>query len=189
MLFAEENKSISQGNFHGEPVAMAMDYLGIAMSELGNISERRIDKLNDPAFSELPAFLTAGEEGLNSGTMIAQYTAASLVAENKVLAHPASVDSIPSSNNKEDHVSMGSIAARKAQTIIGHVRYILATEVYCAVQALHALAPMKAGRGVQRVYDALKADCPPLVQDRVYVSEIQAVSERLLSDTIFKESP
>ena len=143
LLFAEEGLAISQGNFHGEPVAMAMDYLGIAMSELGNISERRIDKLNDPAFSELPAFLTAGPEGLNSGTMMAQYTAASLVAENKILAHPASVDSIPSSNNKEDHVSLGSIAARKARDIVRQTRYVLATEVYCAVHALHALQPMR----------------------------------------------
>ena len=140
-LGAESGEAISQGNFHGEPVAMAMDFLGIALAELGNIAERRIDKLNDPHFSELPAFLTHGRPGLNSGTMIAHYTAASLVSENKILAHPASVDSIPSSNNKEDHVSMGSIAARKAAKIAGHVHTILATELFCALQGLYLREP------------------------------------------------
>ncbi|MCA9788359.1 MAG: histidine ammonia-lyase, partial [Cyanobacteria bacterium HKST-UBA05] len=106
LIFPETGEAVSQGNFHGEPLAFAMDFLGIAMAELGSISERRVDKLNDPHFSELPAFLTRGQTGLNSGTMIVHYTAASLVSENKILAHPASTDSIPTSNNKEDHVSM-----------------------------------------------------------------------------------
>jgi len=184
LLFAETGEAISQGNFHGEPVALAMDYLGIALSELGSIAERRIDKLNDPAFSELPAFLTMGQEGLNSGTMIVHYTAASLVSENKVLAHPASVDSIPSSNNKEDHVSMGSIAARKAETIIGHVQYIVATELFCATQALRFRHPLKSGRGVEAAFTLLETRVPPIVEDRVFQGEIQALHDWLDTDEL-----
>ncbi len=176
LLFPEIELSVSQGNFHGEPIALAMDYLAIAMAELGNISERRIDKLNDPHFSELPAFLTQGREGLNSGTMIVHYTAASLVSENKVLAHPASVDSIPSSNNKEDHVSMGSIAARKAAKILTHVQYILATELYCAAQAIRLREPMKPGDGVQKAFQFIADRIEPIREDRVFSPEIHQVS-------------
>ncbi|HEY9745241.1 MAG TPA: histidine ammonia-lyase, partial [Oculatellaceae cyanobacterium] len=128
---------ISQGNFHGEPVAMAMEMLALALSELGSISERRIDKLMNPAFSELPAFLAGGQSpGLNSGMMIVHYTAASLVSENKILAHPAVTDSIPTSNDKEDHVSMGATAARKASAILAHTRWVLAAELLCAAEGL-----------------------------------------------------
>ncbi|MBX9939167.1 MAG: histidine ammonia-lyase [Candidatus Obscuribacterales bacterium] len=127
---------ISGGNFHGQPLALAMDYVGIALAELANISERRAERLVNPALSNgLPGFLTL-EGGLNSGYMIAQYTAAALVSENKVLAHPASVDSIPTSANQEDHVSMGTIAARKAKTILDNVRRVLAIELLIACQAL-----------------------------------------------------
>ena len=108
---------LSGGNFHGQPIALAMDFLGIAVAELANIAERRLERLVNPNLSGLPAFLTPNG-GLNSGFMIVQYSAASLVSENKILAHPASVDSIPSSGNQEDHVSMGTIAARKARSII-----------------------------------------------------------------------
>ncbi len=176
LVFPETGESVSQGNFHGEPIALAMDYLAIALAELGNISERRTDKLNDPAFSELPAFLTMGREGLNSGTMIVHYTAASLVSENKVLAHPASVDSIPSSNNKEDHVSMGSIAARKAAKILDHVEYILATEIYCATQALRLREPLKPGKGVQAAFQLVARQIPPIVEDRVFAYDIAEVA-------------
>ncbi len=175
LIFPDTGEAVSQGNFHGEPIALAMDYLGIALAELGNISERRTDKLNDPSFSDLPAFLTQGREGLNSGTMIVHYTAASLVSENKVLAHPASVDSIPSSNNKEDHVSMGSIAARKAAKIGEHVAYILATELFCATQALRFQHPLKPGRGVQVAFDFLAQRLEPIVQDRVFAGEIAQI--------------
>lgn len=176
LLFPDINETVSQGNFHGEPVAFAMDYLAIAMAELGNISERRIDKLNDPHFSELPAFLTQGQEGLNSGTMIVHYTAASLVSENKVLAHPASTDSIPSSNNKEDHVSMGSIAARKAAKIIEHVTYILATELFCATQALRFRLPLKPGQGVDAAFQFLAQRIKPITEDRVFAREITDIA-------------
>jgi histidine ammonia-lyase len=169
-------EAVSQGNFHGEPVALAMDFLGIALAELGSIAERRIDKLNDPRFSELPAFLTGGKQGLNSGTMIAHYTAASLVSENKVLAHPATIDSIPTSANKEDHVSMGSIAARKAARIARHVRHILATEVFCALQALRLRAPVEPGQGVRAATDFLDPRIAPLDDDRALAAEITEVA-------------
>ncbi len=131
-----EHEVISGGNFHGQPLALVLDYLGIAIAELANISERRCERLVNPALSNgLPAFLTR-DGGLNSGYMIAQYTAAALVSENKVLAHPASVDSIPTSANQEDHVSMGTIGARKARTILQNARRVLAIELLCAAQGL-----------------------------------------------------
>ena len=189
LVFPDENVIISQGNFHGEPVAFVLDFLGIAMAELGNIAERRIDKLNDPHFSELPAFLSSGKEGLNSGTMIAQYTAASLVSENKLLAHPASIDSIPSSNNKEDHVSMGSIAARKLTTILEHVEYILATEIFCATQSLYFAQPLKAGIGVQKAFEYTQQLFPKLKEDRLYAEEIKGFQSQLKSFlTLFAET-
>ena len=130
------NDVISGGNFHGQPLALVMDYVGIALCELGNISERRIERLVNPALSNgLPAFLTK-DGGLNSGFMVVQYTAAALVSENKSLAHPASVDSIPTSANQEDHVSMGTIACRKAQMIFNNLHKILAIELMCAAQGL-----------------------------------------------------
>jgi len=131
-----EDEVISGGNFHGQPLALIMDYMSIALSELANISERRTERLVNPALSNgLPAFLTR-DGGLNSGLMIAQYTAAALVSENKSLAHPASVDSIPTSANQEDHVSMGTIGARKARTILQNVRRVLAIELLCAAQGI-----------------------------------------------------
>ncbi|MGR3292714.1 MAG: histidine ammonia-lyase, partial [Candidatus Scalindua sp.] len=134
------------GNFHGQPVALAMDFLAIALSEIANISERRIERLVNPLLSGLPAFLI-DDPGLNSGLMIAQYTAASLVSENKVLAHPASVDSIPTSANKEDHVSMGTIAARKCRQILYNTENVVAIELLCAAQALDLFTNLKAGIG------------------------------------------
>ncbi|MFN2166919.1 MAG: histidine ammonia-lyase, partial [Anaerolineae bacterium] len=130
------------GNFHGQPLALTADYLAIALSELGNISERRVERLVNPQLSELPPFLTVNE-GLNSGFMIAQYTAAALVSENKVLAHPASVDSIPTSANKEDHVSMGTIAARQCREILNNTEHVVAVELLCAAQALDLLIAQK----------------------------------------------
>src|SRR5262249_52667984 len=126
---------ISGGNFHGEPVALALDFAGLAIAELGSISERRTALLIDGRLSGLPPFL-AEDPGLNSGLMLLQYTAAALVSENKVLAHPASVDSIPTSANQEDHVSMGSIAARQAQAILANAEQVLALELLCAAQGL-----------------------------------------------------
>ena len=135
MVFAETGELLSGGNFHGEPVAIAADVLAIAVAELGAISERRIERLVNPALSDLPAFL-ARDGGLHSGLMIAHVTAAALASENKALAHPASVDSIPTSANKEDHVSMGVTAARKAARVVANTRRILAIELLAACQAL-----------------------------------------------------
>ncbi|ATW25173.1 histidine ammonia-lyase [Candidatus Formimonas warabiya] len=165
LIFPEEGDVISGGNFHGQPVALAMDFLGMAVAELGNIAERRIERLVNPALNNgLPPFLTANG-GLNSGYMIAQYVAAALVSENKVLAHPASVDSIPSSANQEDHVSMGTIGARKARNIIENVQNILAIELLCAAQGidLRGGQPAAAARTVQK---KVREEVPRLEHDR-----------------------
>ncbi|HVP35790.1 MAG TPA: histidine ammonia-lyase, partial [Terriglobales bacterium] len=135
LIFPDKKKVISGGNFHGEPVALALDFLGIAVSELGSISERRIAVMMDPNITDLPAFLVS-EPGINSGLMMAQTTAAALVSENKILAHPASVDSIPTSLNQEDHVSMGTIASRKAREIANNTEEVLAIEFLCAYQGV-----------------------------------------------------
>ena len=160
---------ISGGNFHGEPVALALDAAKLAIAELGSISERRTALLVDPRLNGgLPAFLAA-DPGTNSGLMILQYTAAALVSENKVLVHPASADSIPTSANQEDHVSMGSIAARHARTVLGHVEHILAIELICAAQALDFRLDMVAarpGEGVAAAHAAVRARIPRLEADR-----------------------
>jgi len=142
LVFSEGNDVVSGGNFHGQPIALAMDFVGIALSEIANISERRVNRLVNPNLSGLPAFLTT-EGGLESGMMIAQYTAAALVSENKVLAHPASVDSIPTSADQEDHVSMGTISARKAAQILDNVKNVIAIEYMCAAQGLSLLLPLQ----------------------------------------------
>ncbi len=144
-----DDGALSGGNFHGEPVALASDFLGIALSELANITERRIDRLVNPLVSELPAFLASGKSGLNSGMMIWQYTAASLVSENKVLAHPASVDSIPTSAYQEDHVSMGTIAARKARMIFENTAKVVAIEAMLAARAIKFHEPLKTSAFLQ----------------------------------------
>jgi len=154
IIFADRNEALSGGNFHGEPIAIAFDSLGIAISELGNISERRTAKLVDPATNAgLPAYLISEEKGgLHSGLMIAQYTAAALVSENKVLEHPASVDSIPTSANQEDHVSMGTIAVRKSVSIIENVEYVLAIELLSACQALDFRNISHLGKETKKIY-------------------------------------
>ena len=135
LIFDDGEKVISGGNFHGQPIAFAMDFMKIAVAELANISERRIERLVNPQLNDLPPFLSP-EPGLQSGAMIMQYAAAALVSENKTLAHPASVDSIPSSANQEDHVSMGTIGSRHAYQIIQNARRVLAIELICAMQAV-----------------------------------------------------
>ena len=187
LVFSEQKKVVAQGNFHGEPIAMVLDHLAIALAELGNIAERRIDKLCDPNFSELPAFLSQGKVGLNSGVMIAQYTAASLVSENKILCHPAVVDSVPSSNNKEDHVSMGAIAARKAAKVLEHVKHIIATEYFCSVQALHCNQPLKAGKALQLVYQHLGKQFKPLIEDRLFVLEIEKFKQTQMMTDFYSQ--
>lgn len=172
IIFSDTMEGISGGNFHGQPMALSFDFLGIALSELANISERRIESLVNPSISGLPAFLVRNG-GLNSGFMIVQYSAAALVSENKVLAHPASVDSIPSSGNQEDHVSMGTIAARKAQDILINVRRVLAMEMMCACQAIDLQnGADKLGKGTKAAYDAIRRVCDMLDEDRPLYEDI-----------------
>jgi histidine ammonia-lyase len=170
---------VSGGNFHGEPVAMVLDYLGIAVSELANISERRIERLVNPALSGLPTFL-AFQGGLNSGLMMVQYTAAALVSENKILASPASVDSIPSSANQEDHVSMGEIAARKAREIAWNTSNVIAMELLTAAQALEFRDPGKAAPGTKAAYDLVRSTSPAVVADRPLAPDIAAVRDMVV---------
>lgn len=173
IIFGDDMTAISGGNFHGQPMALVFDYLGIAMSELANIAERRIERLVNPALSGLPAFLTV-HGGLHSGFMIAQYSAAALVSENKVLAHPASVDSIPSSANQEDHVSMGTIAARKARDIIRNAEYVIAIEFLCSCQAIDLIEGNNKMAGeTRKVYDHLRNQVPRLVNDRFLATDIE----------------
>ena len=178
LIFAEEACSISGGNFHGQPLALALDYLAIATAELANIAERRIEQLVNPSLSGLPAFLTP-HPGLNSGLMITQVTAAALINENKVLCHPASVDSIPSSANREDHVSMGMTSANKAMQVIENVGRVLGIELMTACQALEFHQPLRASRAVQTVYEMVRTVIEPLGQDRVLADDLEAIHELL----------
>lgn len=174
LIFADRDEVLTGGHFHGQPVALAMDFLGIALSELANISERRVERLVNATYSNgLPMFLSE-EGGLNSGYMVAQYTAASLVSENKVLAHPSSVDSIPTSAGQEDHVSMGTTAARKAVNICDNAERVLAIEFLCAAQALD-FRKIPAGTGSAAAYKAIRAAVPYLAADRVVAKDIEAM--------------
>lgn len=165
---------ISAANFHGQPLALAADYAAIAVAELANISERRVEQLVNPALSGLPGFLTE-HGGLNSGYMVAQYTAAALVSENKVLAHPASVDSIPTSANQEDHVSMGTHACRKLAQVVANASYVISVELLTAAQALDFRAPLRPGVGVAAAHARLRALVPHLDGDRYLKPELEAV--------------
>lgn len=184
-LVLADGRVISGGNFHGQPVALAMDFLGMAVAELADISERRIARLLDPSLSGLPGFLTL-RGGLNSGMMIVQNTAASLVSENKVLAHPASVDSIPTSANQEDHVSMGTIAARKALQIAVNTRWVLACELLCAAQGLEFLRPLMPGRGVAAAYGCLRRRVAPAANDREFHRDLEAIADLIVNGEILK---
>ncbi|MFK2826682.1 histidine ammonia-lyase [Bacillus sp. B190/17] len=167
LIFVEEDKVISGGNFHGQPMALVMDYLSIAAAELANISERRIERLVNPQLNDqLPAFLTQAG-GMNSGLMIAQYAAASLVSENKSLAHPASVDSIPSSANQEDHVSMGTIGARKAAKIVQNAYQVAAIELFSAARAAEYKGPENLGEGTKWAYSFCRKHVPHIEEDHV----------------------
>jgi histidine ammonia-lyase len=186
LVFPEKDKIESGGNFHGEPVAFALDFLGIAMSEIGGISERRIEKLLNPVFSELPPFLT-DKGGLHSGLMMVQVSAAALASENKILASPASVDSIPTSSDKEDHVSMGTIAARKSKEIIENVEHILAMEMLCSSQGLFFLEPLKPGTGIQAEYRVIREAVDPITEDRSYHEDIRAIRDLIESGKFIEE--
>ncbi|MEP9410230.1 MAG: histidine ammonia-lyase [Candidatus Brocadia sp.] len=174
LIFHETDQIISGGNFHGQPVALALDFLAIALSEIANISERRTERLVNPHLSGLPAFLIK-DAGLNSGFMIAQYTSAALVSENKVLAHPASVDSIPTSANKEDHVSMGTIAARKCREILKNAEYVISIELLCAAQAMDLFTNLKAGVGTMEAYRLIRKHISHMEQDRILSDDINTM--------------
>jgi histidine ammonia-lyase len=180
MVFAQTSELLSGGNFHGEPVAMAADVLALAVAELGAISERRTERLLNPALSDLPAFLTR-DGGLQSGLMLAQVTAAALASENKVLAHPASVDSIPTSANKEDHVSMGAFAARKALRVVANVRRVLAIELLAACQALEFLKPLETSVPLRAVQARVRERVPAYERDRALAPDIEALAELVRS--------
>ena len=185
LIMPDTGEVISGGNFHGQPVALIMDYLKTALAEIGSISERRINRMLDANLSDLPPFLTA-YPGVDSGLMITQYTAAALVSENKVLAHPACVDSIPTSANQEDHVSMGTIAARQAREILENVRQIIAIEMLVAAQGLDFLSPLVPGVGAKAAHAVIRAEIPHLDEDRVPADDIAGVYNMLLRGDIVK---
>jgi histidine ammonia-lyase len=187
LIFEEQERVISGGNFHGQPIALAMDFLSICMSELANISERRIERLVNPQLNaDLPPFLTK-HGGLQSGFMIAQYAAASVVSENKSLAHPASVDSIPSSGNQEDHVSMGTIGARKAKQIVENAYSVIAIELLCASQAVDFRNPELLGNGTKWIYNKCREQVPFLEKDRVLSYDIKKITSMLQETDIAAE--
>ncbi len=186
IIFPETKEGISGGNFHGQPMALSFDFLGIALAELANISERRLERLVNPALSGLPAFLVK-HGGLNSGFMIVQYSAAALVSENKVLCHPASVDSIPSSANQEDHVSMGTIAARKAKEIMGNTRRVLAMEIMCACQGIDLRGNKGLGDGTEPAYKAVRKCVPMLEDDRPLYEDINKCENLIIDNTLIQE--
>ncbi|MDD5541833.1 MAG: histidine ammonia-lyase [Acidobacteriia bacterium] len=183
LVFPKTGEVISGGNFHGQPLAQALDFLAIAIAELGAISERRIERLVNPEFGDLPPFLTP-HPGLNSGFMIAQVTAAALASENKVLAHPASVDSIPTSGNKEDHVSMGMGAALKLKQILTNCETILGIELLASAQGLDFLAPKQTGRLARRAYHSLRKAVPALGADRSLAPDIAVATQFIQTGTI-----
>ncbi len=188
LVFDEHDKILSCGNFHGEPVAFQLDFMAIAMSAMANISECRIEKLINPAMSGLPAFL-APDSGLNSGHMIVQVAAASLVSENKILSHPASVDSIPTSADKEDHVSMGTIAARKFGQIVDNAENVVAMELLSATQALDLLKPLEPAGVVKKAYDLIRTKVPFAEKDRIFANDIKMIRELISTDELGKVLP
>jgi histidine ammonia-lyase len=185
LIFSETQDFLLGGNFHGQPVAFALDFLSIAVAELANISERRIERLVNPMLSGLPAFLVS-DGGLNSGFMIAQYTAAALVSENKVLCHPASVDSIPTSANKEDHVSMGTISARQCREIIKNSEDVIAIELLCAAQAMDLFTNVKPGEGTLEAYSVIRKTISHLERDRILSQDIEAMKDLMRSGKILQ---
>lgn len=178
LIFHDGDMVVSGGNFHGQPIAFAMDFMKIAVAELANISERRIERLVNPQLNDLPPFLSP-EPGLQSGAMILQYSAASLVSENKTLAHPASVDSIPSSANQEDHVSMGTIGSRHAYQIIQNARRVLAIELMCALQALEYRGVNLMATSTRSLFEKSREVVPSIVKDRIFSTDIERLTEWL----------
>jgi len=186
LILPETEEFLLGGNFHGQPLALAADFACMAVAELANISERRIERLVNPHLSGLPAFLVANG-GLNSGFMIAQYTAASLVSENKIWSHPACVDSIPTSANKEDHVPMGTISARKLRDITRNAENVIAIELLCAAQALDLFTNLRPGEGTLAAYRAIRRAVSHLEKDRVLSTDIETVVRMMKESKILRE--
>lgn len=183
LVFPDDGAIISGGNFHGEPLAMAMDYLAIGLAELADISERRIEVMLDPAFSELPPFLTM-RGGVESGFMVSQYTAAALIAENRVLSHPASVDSVPTSANQEDHVSMGVTSGLKAGQILRNVEAVLAIELLAATAGIDFRRPLRSSPALEAVHSLIRTRVPRVSEDRPMYGDVEAVSAMVRSGEI-----
>lgn len=175
LIFVDKDKVVSGGNFHGEALALCMDYLAMGMSEIASISERRVEKMMNPTFSDLPAFLIPSS-GLNSGLMIAHVTMAALASENKYLCHPASIDSIPTSTDKEDHVSMGVTSGRKLHEVIRNVKTCLAIEFLCNTQGIYLLRPLKTNSVLEEVYTLIRKHVKPIDQDRTFHKDIQKIT-------------
>lgn len=186
LIFDDGEVVISGGNFHGQPIAFAMDFMKMAVAELANISERRVERLVNPQLNDLPPFLSS-EPGLQSGAMIMQYAAASLVSENKTLAHPASVDSIPSSANQEDHVSMGTIAARHAYQIIQNSRRVIAIEMICSMQAVEFRGIEKMASKTRKFYEAGRKHVASIGKDRVFSTDIERCASWLKTTNFIEE--
>ena len=186
LIFPQSGEIISGGNFHGESVALAMDYLAMGLAELCSICERRVEKMINPQFSQLPAFLTA-DSGPNSGLMIAHVTVAALASENKYLCHPASVDSIPTSSDKEDHVSMGVTCGRKLHEVLDNLKHCLAIEFLCNTQAMEFLAPLKPPPGLWATYQLIRRQVKPIHQDRAFYQDIQCIKQLIDSNQLLTE--
>jgi histidine ammonia-lyase len=176
LVFAADGVMLSGGNFHAEPVALAADGMALAIAEVGAIAERRIAMLIDASVSRLPPFLTA-DAGLNSGFMIAHVTAAALASENKSLAHPASVDSLPTSANQEDHVSMATFAARRLQAMISNTAHILGIELLAAAQGIEFLRPLQSSVALEQVHALLRREVPAMAQDRYLAPDIEHATQ------------
>ncbi|MGB9694945.1 MAG: histidine ammonia-lyase [Caldisericaceae bacterium] len=178
LVFADDGDVISGGNFHAEPIAFAMDQLSIVLSEIGSITERRVNRLLNPVLSELPPFLST-ESGVNSGLMILQYTAASLVSMNKILSHPASVDSIPVSADQEDHVSMGMNSVLKAREVLDNIKRIVAVELIAAAQAVDIVGIDKLGKGTREIYEKVRANVSFAPKDREFAYDLEKIYKAL----------
>jgi histidine ammonia-lyase len=183
LVFAEDGMLISGGNFHAEPVALAADAMAVAIAEVGAIAERRIAMLIDTGVSRLPPFLTA-DAGLNSGFMIAHVTAAALASENKSMAHPASVDSLPTSANQEDHVSMATFAARRLQPMIANTAHILGIELLAAAQGIEFLRPLRSSPALEAVHALVREHCPSIAVDRYLAPDIERATALVSSGAL-----
>lgn len=176
IIFSDRKEVISGGNFHGQPIALAMDFLKIGVAELANIAERRIERMVNTQLNDLKAPFLSAQPGLESGAMIMQYSAASLVSENKTLAHPASVDSIPSSANQEDHVSMGTIAARHCYDMLQNTRHVIAIELICAMQAVEYHDTDKMASATKRLYSIARNQVPTIIKDRIFSTDMERLT-------------